>query len=187
MGTGNYPIQLLTNAAVCPGASAVQISTKTNVWTDIGTCQGNGVGPDTTCDGVVIPASSLSFPAQVQLRIVNPGEAAGTVYSLYVFQGAPSPVITGPAQAALVAGGGAQSITLTGSGFVAQGSTVECDFTGDGGVAVLPSILNVTSTSMTIQFPASFTATPEPAFWTKVTTLSQPGGVAYWALQLDVQ
>jgi hypothetical protein len=182
MGTGNYPVTLVTSAPVCGGATVAQITSANAPWTTLGTCAGNGEG--TTCDGLVIPAANLGYPGQVQIRVVNPGQAAGSASSFYIFQGSPSPVVTGPATGSLVQGGGAQTITLVGTGFA--GATVECDFMGDAGVAVTPPIVNATSTAMTIQFPASFTATPQPAFWTKVTVLSQPGGVAYWGVVLDV-
>jgi hypothetical protein len=183
MGTGNYPIQILTNAAVCPGGSVVQVSTG-SLWTDIGMCQGNGAGPDSTCDGVVIPSTSLATPAQVQLRVVNPGQPAGTAYSFYIFQGAPAPVVTGPATASLVAGGGVQQILLSGTGL--SGTKVECDFVGDGGVAVVPTVLQSTNGFLQIQFPAAFTATAQPLFWTKVTQSNPVGGIAYWDVQIGV-
>jgi hypothetical protein len=183
MGTGNYPIAIVTSNGVCPGASVVQISTG-SLWTDLGTCAASGGEPSVTCEGIVIPAASLAGFTKVQLQVINPGQAAGTAYSFYVFQGSPSPVITGPASGSLVAGGGAQQITLTGTGLT--GATVECDFLQDGGVAVVPTISSATSTSMTLQFPASFTAVAQPPFWTKVTVSAPVGGVAYWAEQIDV-
>jgi hypothetical protein len=189
VGTGDYPIQLLANAAVCPGVSVAQIGAN-GAWTTIGTCGGggNGTGPITTCSGVAIPATNLTMPGQFQLRVMNPGQASGTTYSFAIFQGDPSPVVTGPLNVPILhAGGGAQQITLTGTGFVPGTTTADCEWVGDGGAAVTPTLSNVTSTSMTLTFPASFTATSQPLFWTRARTAAQPGGVSYWARTIAVQ
>ena len=120
-----------------------------------------------------ITASQIAVGANISITVTNPTPGGGTSAPSTFVVSNPQPVVSALSQSSVIAGAAGFNLTVTGSGFVPNASTVQ--FNGSN---LTPTTVNSAGTSLTVAIPASSVATPAATFDVTVTNPAPGGGIS---------
>ncbi len=120
-----------------------------------------------------ITASQIAVGANISITVTNPTPGGGaSALSTFVVSN-PQPVVSALSQNSVIAGAAGFNLTVTGSGFVPNASTVQFN-----GTNLTPTTVNSAGTSLTVAIPASAVTTPAATFDVTVTNPVPGGGTS---------